>query len=199
MLELQVVPNLGRNFGPLLTQFGKVLCANYDVIGHIHTKKSAHADRSIVEAWRKFLLENMIGGEMGGAMLDAIHSSMALDPSIGIVFPDDPNVMSWTDNRGHANALAARMKCGKLPENFNFPIGSMFWVRSSILFRFVELDLDWSDYPSEPAPTDGTFIPCHGAPVRSLAHDDGNELRCHERSGGHALTARRMAIAACRE
>jgi glycosyltransferase involved in cell wall biosynthesis len=158
VLELQITPNSGRDIGPLLTQFGKALCADYDIIGHLHTKKSAHADLSIVEAWRTFLLENLIGGERGGAMLDAILYAMALDPAIGIVFPDDPNVMSWTNNRGHAEEVAARMKCGTLPEHFNFPIGSMFWMRSSILSRFVELQFAWSDYPDEPLRADGTVV-----------------------------------------
>ncbi len=158
LVESRVTPNAGRDIGPLLTQFGPALCSAYDIIGHLHTKKSTHADPSIAEAWRTFLLENLIGGERGGAMLDTILCSMALDPTIGIVFPDDPNVMSWTNNRVHAEDLAARLNCGTLPEHFNFPIGSMFWIRSSILSRFVQLQLAWSDYPDEPLPTDGTVV-----------------------------------------
>jgi len=34
----------------------------------------------------------------------------------------------------------------------------MFWVRTSVLSRFVGLDLKWSDYPSEPLPVDGTML-----------------------------------------
>ena len=91
-------------------------------------------------------------------MLDSILSSMASDPAIGIVFPDDPNVLSSTDNRKYADELASRMKCGELPEQFNFPIGSMFWVRSAILKKFVELELAWADYEREPLPADGTMV-----------------------------------------
>ena len=55
---MQVTPNWGRDIGPLLTQFGRALCASYDIIGHLHTKKSAHvADRPFAEAWSAFLLE----------------------------------------------------------------------------------------------------------------------------------------------
>ena len=159
LCDLQVTPNLGRDFGPLLTQFGRTLCDDYDIIGHLHTKKSVHvADRPFIEAWNTFLLENMIGGERGGAMLDAILSAMELDSGIGLVFPDDPHVISWTKNRRLAEDLATRMKLGDLPEQFNFPVGSMFWVRSSVLSKFVELDLAWSDYPPEPIPIDGTLV-----------------------------------------
>ena len=159
IIDVQVTPNLGRDIGPLVTQFGPALSASYDIIGHLHTKKSAHvANRPTAEAWITFLLENLLGGKDGGAMLDSILSSMASDPMIGIVFPDDPHVMSWTGNRKYAEDLSARMKCGELPEQFNFPIGSMFWMRSAVLKKFVELDLTWDDYAPEPLPYDGTLI-----------------------------------------
>ena len=158
-IDLQVTPNLGRDIGPLLTQFGQSLCSSYDVVGQVHTKKSAHVtDRPVVEAWIDFLLENVLGGKHGGAMLDSILSAMASNLSVGIVFPDDPNVMSWTGNRKHAEKIASRMKVGPLPEQFNFPIGSMFWVRSAILKKFVELELAWADYEREPLPADGTMV-----------------------------------------
>jgi glycosyltransferase involved in cell wall biosynthesis len=159
IVQLELVPNRGRDIGPLLTQFGRALCSSYDVIGHLHTKSSARfVGPSVVEPWKTFLLENLLGGEHGGTMLDLILSSMASNPAFGIVFPDDPNVLSWTGNRAYAEKLGSRMGCGKLPEHFNFPVGSMFWVRSAVLLKFVELDLQWSDYPSEPLPLDGTML-----------------------------------------
>lgn len=158
LIDLQIAPNMGRDIGPFLTQFGRALCDSYEIIGHLHTKKSAHvADRPFAEAWNTFLMENLIGGERGGAMLDTILSTMELDPTIGIVFPDDPHVIAWTKNREHAEDLAARMKWGELPEQFNFPVGSMFWIRSSVLAKFVELELAWNDYAPEPLPIDGTI------------------------------------------
>jgi glycosyltransferase involved in cell wall biosynthesis len=156
IVEVEVTPNLGRDIGPLLTQFGRTLSASYDVIGHLHTKKSVLLENpSFAEAWNMFLLENLVGGKRSGPMLDLILASMASDPAIGIVFPDDPHVLSWTGNRNHADALAARMKCEELPEQFNFPIGAMFWTRSAVLKRFVELGLVWGDYEPEPLPVDG--------------------------------------------
>ena len=158
LVDLQITPNMGRDIGPFLTQFGGALCAGYEIIGHLHTKKSVHVtDRPFAEAWNTFLLENLIGSERGGAMLDAILSAMALDPAIGTVFPDDPHVIGWTKNRKYAEDLAARMSCGELPEQFNFPVGSMFWIRSSVLAKFVELELAWQDYAPEPLPIDGTI------------------------------------------
>jgi glycosyltransferase involved in cell wall biosynthesis/SAM-dependent methyltransferase len=157
--DLRVTPNLGRDIGPLLTLFGRDLCASYDFIGHLHTKKSVDlANSSFAEAWNAFLLENLVGGKHGGAMLDLILYSMSSNPAIGIVFPDDPHVVSWTANRKHADELATRMRWGELPEQFNFPIGSMFWMRSAMLKRFVELNLALGEYSPEPLPSDGTMV-----------------------------------------
>ena len=50
------------------------------------------------------------------------------------------------------------MNYGNLPEELNFPIGSMFWIRSSVLTKFVELGLTWDDFAPEPLPVDGTMI-----------------------------------------
>jgi glycosyltransferase involved in cell wall biosynthesis/ubiquinone/menaquinone biosynthesis C-methylase UbiE len=159
IVDMQMTPNLGRDIGPFLTQFGRDLCGSYDIVGHLHTKKSLQIeDRVFVEAWNMFLLENLLGGKRGGAMLDLILSWMVVDPGIGIVFPDDPHVVSWTKNRKHAEALADRMNYGDLPDELNFPIGSMFWVRSSMLSKFVELGLTWDDFAPEPLPMDGTMI-----------------------------------------
>ncbi len=159
IVDVRATPNFGRDIGPLLTQFGPSLCSSYDVIGHLHTKKSVLLENpSFAEAWNTFLLENLVGGRRGGAMVDAILTSMASDPAIGIVFPDDPHVLSWTGNRTRAEALAARMNCGELPEQFNFPVGSMFWMRAAVFKQFVALGLTWDDYDPEPLPIDGAMV-----------------------------------------
>lgn len=158
--KIEVVPNRGRDIGPFLTVFGKELAANYEFIGHLHTKKSPHVSNfKAVEAWSNFLLENMIGGELGGAMLDRILTRMVADKDVGIVYPDEPNISGWKENEGAARGIAERLQITRLPMQFNFPAGSMCWMRSSVLDRFVSLDMGWCDFPSEPLPHhDGTVL-----------------------------------------
>lgn len=156
---IETVPNTGRDISPLLTAFGERLCAEYELIGHVHTKQSLHVtDRAAVEQWRHFLLENMLGGETGGAMADTILNAMARDPRLAIVFPDDPAPWGWDNNLPTATALARRMGIERLPEHFNFPAGTMFWMRAGSLLPFVQLGLNWESYPSEPLDTDGTLL-----------------------------------------
>jgi lipopolysaccharide biosynthesis protein len=50
------------------------------------------------------------------------------------------------------------MGLGDLPQHFNFPVGTMFWARTSALEPLIGLHLQWDDYPPEPLPYDGTLL-----------------------------------------
>lgn len=155
---LEVVPNRGRDIGPFLSTFGARLASEYEFIGHVHTKGSHHAVRHIVDRWRHFLLENLLGGEQSGNMIDSILVQMTDHPEWGIAFPDDPIPLGWDGNREFAEALAPHLKVGPLPEQFCFPVGTMFWMRAAALRPFVGLGLRYEDYPGEPLPVDGTLL-----------------------------------------
>ena len=158
VVDIQLVPNRGRNIGPFLTAFSQGLLANYDFIGHIHTKKTVDVkDASMGETWRQFLLDNLLGGE-SGPMADTILARMNKDASIGMVFPDDPYIVGWGANLAFAEPLAARMGLEKLPEYFVFPVGTMFWSKASALAPLLDLNLSWDDYPEEPLPYDGSSL-----------------------------------------
>lgn len=156
--QIRVCPNLGRDIGPLITEFGSEIALKYTYFGHIHTKASKYLDSPIPgEIWFRFLLENLLGGH-GGAMADNILSTMVKNPDLDLVFPDDPNVIGWDKNRLIAEGLAIRLGIGSLPDNFNFPVGTMFWANTSLLKRLLELNLTWQDYPVEPIGNDGTIL-----------------------------------------
>jgi glycosyltransferase involved in cell wall biosynthesis len=156
-IDIRVVPNRGRDLGPLLTEFKDRIRDGYDIIGHFHTKTSVDVrDREAAAVWRTFLVENLLGGR--APMIDTIIGSMAADREIGMVFPDDPNVIGWGVNRPFAEAMARQLALGDLPEYLNFPVGSMFWADVASLHGFFKLDLKWQDYPDEPLPYDGSVL-----------------------------------------
>lgn len=158
VVALESVPNRGRDIGPFLTTFGPRLVSEYDLIGHLHTKASPHAGHHIVERWRHFLLENLVGGAASGSMMDTILAKLAEHPEWGIVFPDDPIPFGWDTNRPCASALARHLIPGELPDHFCFPVGTMFWIRAAALKPFVDLGLTYDDYPPEPLPVDGSLL-----------------------------------------
>ena len=156
---VRILPNAGRDIGPFLTGLSAELAAEYDIVGHIHTKKSlALANDALVQNWTAFLFENTLGGQIGGAMLDRVLNAFAADAELGVVFPSDPHVISWSRNRDQAERLAASMGLNPLPDSFDFPVGTMFWMRSTALRPFAELKLDWAAYPREPVAYDGTLL-----------------------------------------
>ena len=156
--EVRITPNRGRDIGPLVTGFGSLILSQYDLIGHIHTKKSLDLkDPEAGRVWSDFLLENLIGGRH--PMASKIIGMMESDESLGLVFPDDPNVWGWTDNKPIAAELAKCLDIDELPErHFWYPIGTMFWARTQAIVPLLALPWDWESYPEEPLPYDGTIL-----------------------------------------
>ena len=156
--KLKIVPNRGRDIGPFFTGFPEIFDLGYDLIGHIHGKKSVTVGGDTGKIWAEFLFENLLGGHY--PMMDLILERMIADPSLGLVFPDDPHAMGWNLNKKHALTLASSMKLTKeLPETFlNFPVGTMFWARPEAIRPLIDLNLQWEDYPVEPLPYDGTML-----------------------------------------
>ena len=154
---VEVVPNLGRDLGPLLTGLGSAALAPHDLVLHVHGKKSVHAGEDVAERWRTFLWENLVGGRH--AMLDRITRAFAADQTLGLVFPDDPHLNDWDLNRAEGERLAERLGIpGPLPQHFDFPMGGMFWARTAALEPLLRAGFAWEDYPEEPLPIDGTVL-----------------------------------------
>jgi lipopolysaccharide biosynthesis protein/glycosyltransferase involved in cell wall biosynthesis len=158
-VTIRITPNRGRDIGPFLTEFGHELLNGYDIIGHLHTKKTVDvADAAVGQRWYRFLLENLLGG--GAPMADIILSRMADSPDLGLVFPDDPHVIGWDGNRRFVEPYLEALSLDNLPKHLNFPVGTMFWARPQALKGLFDLRLQWCDYPAEPLPYDGSLL--HG-------------------------------------
>jgi len=155
--EIIVVPNRGRDISPLLSAFNRKLIS-YDVIGHIHTKKSLDMNNpKAAHLWSTFLVENLIGGEY--AMADRILAEFAQDEKLGLVYPDDPHIMGWSDNKPFTSQLVKQMNLPELPDgDFSFPVGTMFWARPAAIKPLLMLNYSWDDYPPEPLPYDGSIL-----------------------------------------
>jgi glycosyltransferase involved in cell wall biosynthesis len=155
---IRVVPNLGRDIGPLFTGFPEIFDGGYEFLGHVHGKKSVNLGADFSRQWAIFLYENLLGGI--APMMEEILRKMQADPTIGFVFPDDPHVVGWEGNGSFASDLGERLGLQSyLPTgSINFPVGTMFWARPSALTPLFEVRLKWSDYPAEPLPYDGSLL-----------------------------------------
>ena len=154
-VEIRVVPNRGRDLGPLLSH-GEVL-QRYDVIGHLHGKRGLATHPTLGEAWREFLWQHLLGGLY--PVMDIALSHFARDERLGLLFAEEPHLTDWSGNLPLAEALAAKAGIElPLPPFFEYPVGTMFWARPRALAPLLDLEIGWDDYPEEPIPNDGTIL-----------------------------------------
>lgn len=151
-----VTPNVGRDVGPFIMTL-KASMQSYDVVGHFHIKGTKQLKESIVQQWQNFLFDTLIG-QNGEAALE-INEQFAQAPSLGLVFQEDPCLPSWGANYEHALGIARELGFeDKLPEIPEYPTGNMFWARPAALEKLLKKDWQWSDFPREPVPYDGTLL-----------------------------------------
>lgn len=158
-VDVLVVENRGRDIGPFLHVL-KEVGDRYDVLGHVHGKRSLtteNVDADFGDRWRTFLWQHLVGDY--APMMDLVVREFAGDKTLGLVFPEDPHLIGWEENFEIAQRLAERMKLTRpLPKTLDFPVGTMFWARPDALKPLLTLELDSSEYPGEPLPTDGTIL-----------------------------------------
>lgn len=150
-----VVPNRGRDIGAFLMHHADF--AGYDLVGHLHGKRSPQQSASRGDNWRDFLWDHLVGG--GHPMVDVIAGAFAADERLGLVFPEDPHLNHWDRNHALGIAMAGRLGLpDALPPHFEFPKGTMFWARPAALRPLVDLGWQWEDFPAEPVQSDGTVL-----------------------------------------
>jgi hypothetical protein len=158
-VDISVVPNKGRDIGSFIAFLNSAPAMGYDIIGHVHGKRSLYAvkDPGLGDRWRTFLWQHLLGPRAPAA--DVILENFARNPKLGLVFPEDPVPIGWDGNYEIAQELMRRMGLrDDLPIHIDFPVGTMFWARREALAPLGNLSITWEDYPPEPVPVDGTML-----------------------------------------
>ena len=156
-VEIRVVPNRGRDIAPLMTAYGRKIARDYDIVGHFHGKRSIGVHPTLGEDWREFLWQHLLGDCY--PMMDIVLDRFAQDEHLGLIFAEEPHLTDWSGNLMLAQKLAVRVGLDQgLPPFFEYPVGTMFWLRSSALKPLLDLELGWDDYPEEPIANDGTIL-----------------------------------------
>src|SRR5262249_10783625 len=64
-VHIRLTPNRGRDIGAFLSAFGADLADRYEIVGHVHGKRSVFArgssDPFMGDRWREFLWQNLLG------------------------------------------------------------------------------------------------------------------------------------------
>src|SRR5579872_4604859 len=158
-LTILTVPNKGRDVKPLYTDIAPLL-SGYDIIAHIHGKKSAF-NKGATAGWLEHLLGSLMGSK---AVVEKIFNKFVSDPRAGLIYPAIFDKLpywasTWLSNRSWAAWLQQRLKLPELPSSyFSFPVGNMFWARTSALRPLLQLGLNDTDFPPEQGQTDGEIM-----------------------------------------
>jgi FMN phosphatase YigB (HAD superfamily) len=170
-VDVRIVPNRGRNFAPLLVEFGNELADRYDVFLHLHSKKSLYTGKE-QQGWFEFLTNNLIFDSIRtNEILNILNSSK----NIGIIYPAGYSpfsawVYSWLGNSESANHIDAKL--GLNTDNSthagfcDYPVGGMFWARTDALKEILEANWQYEDFPLEQGQNDSTL---HHAVERYLS------------------------------
>lgn len=169
---IKKVENRGRDVAPLLVYFANEI-ADYDYVCHVHSKKSLYTGREQT-GWRKYLLDGLMGDK------NQVYRSFYYfesDPEIALIYPESyPEITymahTWMSNRKSRELLMNRLGYHdvKYPMFVDFPLGTMFWGRVSVLMPFLKANFKITDFPEEAGQKDGTiahaFERCLGALVK---------------------------------
>ena len=92
-------------------------------------------------------------------MMDIVLDRFAQDEHLGLIFAEEPHLTDWSGNLALAQKLAVRVGLDQgFPPFFEYPVGTMFWLRPRALKPLLDLELGWDDYPEEPIANDGTIL-----------------------------------------
>ncbi len=163
-LEVERVPNRGRDIAPMFCTFGDRL-KEYDFVAHLHSKKSLY-NKGATEGWRQYLCGTLFGGEDRIRRIFELMQSDTSTSRRGIVYPQNYHLLpyaanTWLANRAMGAAWCARLGIQHVPQGyFDFPAGSMFWARVDALKPLFEAGITLEDFAEEAGQTDGTFAHC---------------------------------------
>jgi glycosyltransferase involved in cell wall biosynthesis len=152
-VDIDQVPNRGKDIGGFLHALRERRLDHCDLILKIHSKKSLNSP-TYFEAvstllnvpirsgddWRHLLLESLIGTK---ARVASIIRLMAEDPKIGLAGPS-----AFFTTAPDANAARYRDLCKRLSieEGAPFVAGTMFWIRSEVLQPLHDLEISLLDF-----------------------------------------------------
>ena len=154
-VEIRIAPNRGRDIAPKFVTFADVY-PRYDLVLCVHSKKTDFSPNGA--GWREKLLRTLSGSAVTVA---SIRAMFALDPSLGLLFPQhhEPirEYVGWQSNFDNAARLAARMGIAlDRRRTLDIASGSMFWARPAALRPLLDLKLALRDFPAETGQIDGT-------------------------------------------
>lgn len=153
-------PNRGRDIAPMVCTFAEDL-QRYDILLHVHTKKSFHDER--LTEWASFMLDHILANPHDvSCILTLLADDYFLISSNELI--KDVHESGWGERCCDLPIAQSLIDRSNVEVNLSsehpvieYPQGSFFWVRTESLKPLFDLGLKYEDFPEEPTPIDGTI------------------------------------------
>lgn len=151
VVDVRTFPNRGFDIGPFLVGFDKEI-RQHALIVRLHGKKSSHLGEEAGTAWRRMLLDSLLG-EAG--RVDAILAAFNRYPDLGMVCPEhwdglyrlyDAPIAIGSNLDKMAELLARYDVPLAAGTPVDFPSGSMFWCRPQALAPWLRFGFSWESF-----------------------------------------------------
>ena len=172
--EARIVPNRGRNFAPMLVEFGRDLL-KYDALIHVHSKKSLYSGGERVE-WSNFLLDGILSPGASSVQRNVLTSK---NLRVGLSFPKTPPGVPfwanhWLKNVGGGQRLNDLLGLNLTTHGMvTYPMGGMFWVKPAAIRQILEFEWTYDLFEPETGQTDGTLSHAIERFIAPLCVDNG--------------------------
>lgn len=157
-VEIVVTPNRGRNFAPLLVEFGDSV-SNFDYLIHVHSKKSSHTKARIVENWVRAVQEPLLESHKIYRLIQELER----DSETVIGYGSTEGIIrmanfSWGLNQKHLKRKFPEINFDfKKHRRFTFPAGGMFVLKVKFYTSLFEARFSYEDFAVESGQVDGTL------------------------------------------
>jgi len=172
-IKIAEVPNRGRNFGPMLVEFGRDLL-EYDLFCHLHSKKSLYSGR-LQTQWADYLGEYLLKDQ---CVIAKMITQMMNDAECGVYYPTSFSMMPdwvnhWLKNKPFKQRFFDQWGINDHSEFIAYPVGGMFWAKPAALQQMLEQSYTYDDFPAEPLPNDGSELHALERCIGLLAERNG--------------------------
>jgi len=151
-LTLEILLCERGRLSTLLTHLVDIRYQEFDIIGHIDLQaEPVDTDFTTHFAYHRYLIENMIGGELPAlkVIAEKVTERNSNSP-IGLVFPADPNINYLSQD---TIAIASLSKVlGLQPAEYKhqpYPVNGIFWCSPATLSPLVSEILGWKSAVKE--------------------------------------------------
>ena len=148
-----IMINRGRDIHPWVALINSGLLDAYDAVCKLHTKKSPHLSDG--DDWRSKLISDLLPENKASVILGRFMST----DDAGLLVSADHILKGeqwWGQNKEKAIQLLSRLNIDPNSAELQFPSGSIYWVKASVIERIKSLELDVVDFGQESGATDGT-------------------------------------------